>query len=305
MSGLLLLGALALDRVGEPPLKVHPVVWMGNAVGWLRERAPAGRVGALLHGTAMALGLPLAFSALGLLERVPWAGPVLALWLLTSGFSWWGLVSAGHRVADALEAGDLEAARGGLSWLCSRDPQALTAPQLAAAATESIAENASDSLVAPLCWLVLGSPLELGLPALLAYRCVNTLDAMIGYRTPRYEWLGKPAARLDDLLNLLPARLTALWLLLVGLSVPQASVRGGLRTLWRDRRVTSSPNAGWPMATMAGLLGVRLDKPGHYTLGAPGRACGAADLRLACTLSQRAMLLHGGLTAAVLGALWS
>jgi len=115
-----------------------------------------------------------------------------------------------------------------------------------------------------------------GLPGAVAYRAVNTLDAMIGYRG-RYEYLGKAAARLDDLLNLIPARLTA-GLLLVAGALARADVAGGVRVLGRDRRRTASPNAGWPMAAMAGLLGVTLEKPGHYRLGDGTAAVGAADI---------------------------
>jgi adenosylcobinamide-phosphate synthase len=129
-----------------------------------------------------------------------------------------------------------------------------------AATIESAAENASDSFVAPLFWFSL-----LGLPGAMFYRAVNTLDAMIGYHG-RYEWLGKASARLDDLLNWVPARLTATFLL-VGGALTGLDAKRGARVLWRDGAKTESPNAGRPMAAMAGLLGVELAKPGHYLLG--------------------------------------
>jgi len=142
---------------------------------------------------------------------------------------------------------------------------------VAAAAIESLAENLSDSFVAPLVAYAL-----FGLPGAVAYRAVNTLDAMIGYRG-RYEYLGKAAARLDDLLNLIPARVSA-GLLLVAGALTRADVAGGIRVLGRDRRATASPNAGWPMATMAGLLGVTLEKPGHYRLGDGPAAVAPSDI---------------------------
>jgi adenosylcobinamide-phosphate synthase len=182
-----------------------------------------------------------------------------------------GLGAAGRTVGAALHEGRLADARAGLASLCSRDAASLDESQVAAAAIESLAENLSDSFVAPLVAYA-----AFGLPGAVAYRAANTLDAMIGYRG-RYEYLGKAAARLDDLLNLVPARLSAGLLLLAG-ALTRADVAGGLRVLGRDRRATASPNAGWPMATMAGLLGVTLEKPGHYRLGDGAAAVAPADI---------------------------
>lgn len=264
--------ALAIDLLaGEYPARLHPVVWMGGAISWLEARAPvAGRLGPLLYGTALALLLPAAFAGAALLllragaTAPPWLSVALEALALKSTFAIRELGRTAARVAHALRAGHLDEARLGLRALCSRDPSALDAPRLAAAAVESVAENASDSAVAPLlAWALLG------LPGAVAYRAVNTLDARIGYHG-RYEWLGKAAARLDDLVNLVPARLTAALLLLAGLA-GGADAGGGLRILRRDARRTESPNAGWPMAAMAGLLGVELEKVGHYRLGDPLR----------------------------------
>jgi adenosylcobinamide-phosphate synthase len=173
------------------------------------------------------------------------------------------LGSAGRTVAVALAAGDLDQARYHLRALCSRDARTLSGPEVAAGAVESLAENTSDSVVAPLFYFAL-----FGLPGAVAYRAINTMDAMLGYRGD-LEYLGKAAARLDDVANLIPARLTA-WLLLAAGAVVGpggADVHGGLRILARDGGKTASPNAGRPMAAMAGLLGVALVKPGHYRLG--------------------------------------
>jgi adenosylcobinamide-phosphate synthase len=233
----------------------------------------------------MALGLPALWAALAFAsERVPWIGPLLALYWLKSSMALRVLGEAGEGVARPLLAGDLHESRQRLSWLCSRDARALTPPQLAAGAVESVAENLSDSFVAPLFWFLVG-----GVPAAVAYRAVNTLDAMIGYRG-RYEWLGKASARLDDLLNLAPARLTAV-LLLVGAPLAGGDVAQGWRALIADRTRTESPNAGWPMATMAGLLGVALEKPDHYVLGASGRAPEAADIHRAWRICRAAAAL--------------
>lgn len=188
-------------------------------------------------------------------------------------------------VAEAVEQENIDLARSKLGWLCSRDPTSLDATALCAAATESVAENSSDSLVAPLMWYAIA-----GLPGALAYRCINTLDAMIGYRD-RYEWLGKASARLDDFMNIIPARLSTVFLLFVSIGTPKTSFSEGLRILVRDRNLTSSPNAGWPMSCIAGLVGAELFKPGHYSLGKGLSPCTATRLRTGCVLADRAMIL--------------
>jgi adenosylcobinamide-phosphate synthase len=266
-SWLALLLALAWDRLlGEPPAALHPVVWMGRAIDAVLRPAPRGRpAGELAYGAVVATLLPLGCATLGAAAlactaRWPLLRLALETYLLKSAFALRALGEAGRDVRDPLRAGDLPAARRSLRSLCSRDATTLDGELVAAAAVESVAENASDSFVAPVLFYAL-----LGLPGALLYRMANTLDARIGYRG-RYEWLGKPAARLDDLLNLIPARLTALLLLVAG------ALRGGdLRragAVWRrDAHRTASPNAGHPMAVTAGLLGVALEKPGAYRLG--------------------------------------
>jgi adenosylcobinamide-phosphate synthase len=289
MTLAVLAGALAFDLfVGEPPNPLHPVVWMGTLQRWLRRRArsrlksPAGQ---LLYGVMMALVGPALFGggASLLLRAVGGvAAIVMGVFLLKSSFAARGLGAAGLAVARALAAGDLSAAREALRSLVSRDTSELGPPLLAAAAIESVAENISDSVVAPLFYFCLG-----GVPAALAYRACNTLDAMIGYHGET-EWLGKAAARLDDLLNLIPARITAL---LVVLASPLcgASAAGALRIWRRDGGRTESPNAGRPMAAMAGALALQLEKVGCYRLGDATRAPAAGDIRRAVAIMAVAM----------------
>jgi adenosylcobinamide-phosphate synthase len=223
----------------------------------------------------IALVVPGMFAAVGVAaDRLrPWPVAWFALGggLTTSTFAIRGLGRAAFAVRDALAAGSVDDARRALRSLCSRDPRLLTEPQLAAATIESVAENASDSVIAPLFYFAL-----FGLPGALAYRAVNTLDARIGYHG-RYEYLGKASARLDDLLNVVPARATAALLLLAGW-LAGADARAGLRIWRRDAGRTESPNAGHPMAAMAGLLRVQLDKPGHYRLGDPSGPLTAATI---------------------------
>ncbi len=301
MRLLVLILALGIERfLGEYPNRWHPVVWMGNTIraveGWApasvlaRDGPPAtGRsaldLPSLLYGLGMAVAIPSLYGALGWgVSVVPVVDVVVGAFLLKACFAMRALGKAGEVVADAVDAGDLAGAREGLRSLCSRDPSRLEVPELVAGATESVAENASDSIVAPLFWYAVA-----GLPGVLFYRASNTMDAMIGYHG-KYEWLGKGAARLDDLLNLVPARLTAL-LLLVGGALSGADVRAGWRVMRRDAGKTESPNAGWPMAAMAGMLGVALEKPGHYRLGDGGGELRGETIRRGWRIVVRGILV--------------
>ncbi len=184
------------------------------------------------------------------------------------------LAEAGRSVRLSLEQGDLPAARHALQSLVSRERSELTAEQAGAAAIESLAENLSDSIVAPLLYYTL-----FGLPGAATYRLFNTFDAMVGYHG-QYEYLGKAAARLDDVLNAVPSRLTAL------LIIALAPLFGGNRLkawqIWRrDARRTASPNAGHPMAAAAGALGLQLEKVGHYRLGDDDKIITTSSVRRA------------------------
>jgi len=262
-----LLLALALDIAwGEPPNAIHPVAWMGRVITWLEAIAPRrGAAPQFVAGIGMALLVPLGFASLGYLflrELRPWpaAELVCGALLLKSTFALRALGQAAFDVRDALAKGRVPEARRALRSLCSRDASRLEEPELVAAVVESLAENASDSFVAPLFYGVF-----FGVPGAIFYRAVNTLDAMIGYRD-RYEYLGKTAARFDDLLNFLPARMTAA-LLLVGGWFRRQDTASGFAVLRRDGGKGESPNAGRPMAAIAGLLRVQLEKPGHYRIG--------------------------------------
>lgn len=264
-----LVTAMLIDTLlGEPPAALHPVVWMGRTIKaaerLVRSREPAVELAA---GALIALVVPSLFaggSALALRLTGQW--PVLsfcvAVCMLKSTAALKALGTAAFKVRDCLRLGELEQARQSLSSLCSRDASTLDRSALCAGTIESLAENASDSVVAPLFYFAL-----FGVPGAMFYRAVNTLDAMIGYHG-RYEYLGKASARLDDLLNLAPARLTAFLLLVAGAATGR-DARRGWRIWRRDGGKTESPNAGRPMAVMAGLLGVELEKPGAYRLGDP------------------------------------
>ena len=288
----------ALDALaGEPPLGLHPVRWLGALLGAVERRALGRPEEALAWGAAaMAVGLGMVGGVAAWLEaRLVgpfWAG---AGWvelglataayaaLLKPAFATRALVQAGFEVEQALGAGDLARARQLTGWhLVSRPTADLEAPLVAAAAVESLAENTGDSVVAPLFWWAL-----LGLPGAWCYRLVNTADAMWGYHGD-YERLGKAAARLDDVLSYLPSRLAAALLVAAGAGRKRGSRRRALRVWRRDAGLTESPNAGHPMAAAAGLLGIRLEKVGAYTLHPEGRPPGPEDLRRARAVVSRA-----------------
>lgn len=260
--------ALLLDMLfGDPPSRFHPVAWMGSWIAFLRKQAPRGNALAsflygagTVGGSACVLGLGGWWTA-GQLRgrRYGWLveGAVLSLFL-----AWKGLMRAGAAVEKPLGQGDLDEARRMLGWhLVSRDVSQLDEGLVAAAAIESLAENSSDSVVAPLLWYGAG-----GLPAVVVYRFLNTADAMLGYRDAEREWLGKSAARADDAANLVPARLTAL-LIVAGAALTGGSSSCAWRIWRRDAWQTDSPNAGQPMSAAAGALEVELEKVGHYRLG--------------------------------------
>jgi adenosylcobinamide-phosphate synthase len=244
------------------------------------------------------VGGAVALAGLGrLLEEMLARLPAPLGWLAEAGllkmmFSLGGLAGAAGEVETALEAEDLPKARRLVHWhLVSRDTSALGESQVVAATIESVAENTSDGVVAPLFYYALS-----GLPGALAYRFINTNDAMLGYRDITYEWLGKIPARLDDLANLLPARITAGLITLAAALVGEDAARAW-RAWRRDAGKTASPNAGHPMSAMAGALGVELEKVGHYQLGTGGRPPARGDIKRAVRLIYLIPILILGLLA--------
>ncbi len=279
--------AVAWDlSLGEPPNSVHPVVGIGKAIGLLERIAPkSNRAAQLVHGTFMALLLPAAlaaasfFLAIWLKDVYPPAYVVVAAILLKTCFSIRGLITSARGVKDSIEAEDRAGSAQLLAHLVSRDTSQLTPQQSSAAAIESVAENTTDSFVAPWFYFAI-----FGLPGALAYRAVNTLDSMVGYHG-KYEYIGKASARLDDLLNLIPARIAALAIAAAS-PLCRLNLRRSLRTLFKEGHRTSSPNAGLTMAAMAGALGVVLEKAGHYTLGEGLRQPSPADITKAIQMMK-------------------
>jgi adenosylcobinamide-phosphate synthase len=284
----LLLGTAADALLGDPR-RGHPVAGFGAVATAFERRCYVDSRAAGAGHTAV---LVAAAAGLGVLARRAVAGRPLADVVLTAAATWavlggTSLSRHGSALAAELTNGDLVAARSRLPSLCGRDPAALDVAGMARAGTESMAENTSDAVVAPLLWGVVA-----GVPGLLGYRAVNTLDAMVGYRSTRYLRFGWAAARLDDLANLLPSRVAALLFAALAPAVG-GSPTAALATWRRDAGAHPSPNAGPVEAAAAGALGVGLGGRTVYPHGVEerprlgtGRAPAADDLRRAARLSR-------------------
>jgi adenosylcobinamide-phosphate synthase len=277
----------------------HPVTWLGRLIDWLDTTCNRTSYPAPLRRAA---GLVVMLAVIGL--------PAALGWVVQSFFSWewsrlafvgivaWPLVALRSlhdhvaAVAKPLRSGDLAGARAAVARIVGRDPASLDENGIARAAIESLAENASDGIVAPVFWGAL-----FGLPGIAAYKAINTLDSMIGHRTPRHEAFGWASARTDDVINFVPARLTALLFALLAAHPSEA-----MSCMLRDANRHRSINAGWPEAAMAGALGIRLSGPRNYHgnianepwLNGGARDPAGADIMLALKLYRRAMLLLVG-----------
>jgi len=280
----------------------HPVTWLGRLIGvidagWNRDSdPPALRRAAGVAGASVVIAISVAVGwMLQVLLPTGWLQIVLVgvlSWPLVALRSLHDHVAA---VAAPLLAGDIAGAREAVSRIVGRDPTALDEAGIARAAIESLAENASDGIVAPVFWGAV-----FGLPGILGYKAINTLDSMIGHRSERHEAFGWAAARIDDVANFIPARLTGFLFVVLA---PRRSE--ALSCMTRDARRHRSPNAGWPEAAMAGALRVRLSGPRIYHgsttdepwLNEGARDPLAADIAEALTVYRRAMLLLAGMLA--------
>lgn len=288
IRAIAILVAFGIDHfLGEPPAHFHPVVWIGKALSstcapWVHATPQAAFTRGLVAwtiGAALASGAAwlAAFAIDYALEEsssvAMFAQGILIGILLKPLLAWRMLCDEVAAVERALQGG-LDAGRTQLKRLVSRDTTQLKESEVRESALESLAENLNDSLIAALFWFAIG-----GLPAAALYRFANTTDAMWGYRG-RWEWAGKWAARADDLLSYIPARLTAMLLALAAWRWP-----AGLPAI---ARVTPSPNGGWPMGMLAIALNVRLSKPGVYVLNAVGAAPHTRDVFVGLQICRRA-----------------
>ena len=306
--------ALLVDRLwGEPPARWHPVVGMGVYLGWAGQRVapPMGDVatpvwmlfsrGAVAWLLGAGAVVAISLGAVSLMAELSVWIQVLVLGLLLKPLLAWRMLRDEVRAVEVALGESLAEGRARLAWLVSRDVTALNAAQVRESAIETLAENLNDSVVAPLFWFAVA-----GLPGAALYRFANTADAMWGYRGERqgrdWTWAGKWAARADDVLSWLPARLTAALLSLLGAA-----------STWRQLPAqagrTPSPNSGWPMAAMALALDVSLAKPGVYTLHPQGRSPQPADTARALRLAGRVVgalaLLAGVVLLFTVGRAWA
>ncbi|MEY2860248.1 MAG: hypothetical protein RL392_706 [Pseudomonadota bacterium] len=325
---LAVLVAMAVDRWwGEPRVRLHPVVWMGKALAWTGARVQrytrqsqqtalsgpdykAFLLGALAWYGLAAIVVVAACVLQGGVVWLMWAALTVSPWLATLGGAVllgmllkpllaWAMLKSEVLAVEVALAESLDAGRERLRWLVSRDVTQLTATEVRESAIETLAENLNDSVVAPIFWFLL-----LGLPGAALYRFANTADAMWGYhgvyKGRNWAWAGKWAARADDVLSWVPARITAVLLLLV------QGARGAgllLRLLVRlpaEAVKTPSPNSGWPMAAMALSLNVALHKPGVYVLNPQGRAAVAVDTSAALVYASNTVLALVGCAQAAM-----
>ena len=305
--------------VGYPQALVrrvgHPVMWIGGLIDRLDRRlntpdaTPARRRANGFMATALIVSVPTLAAIVvdRAIRRVlpRWLALPLTAVLASSLVAQRSLHD--HVRAVAVQAQDsLPAARRAVSHIVGRDPELLDEAGVLRAAIETLAENFSDGIVAPLLWMAAG-----GLPGAVFYKSVNTADSMIGHRTPRHEAFGYAAAKLDDAVNLPASRLSALWIILAALTMKDMRAGDAMRILWRDARRHRSPNAGWPEAAMAGALGIRLSGPRAYngvSVAEPWVGDGRSDLRpadlhRALALYRRACLIQTVAGCSAVGAL--
>lgn len=289
----LIIGYLLDLLFGDPRKLPHPVVAFGNLIGWCDRRLNRGKHRAA-KGCIVAFLLPTCTFLLGIIvawtawQIHPIAYQTVASILVFYGLANRSLIQEGGEVIRTLEQQGLEPGRKRLSWIVGRDTSQLSPRAIYTAVLETMAENLSDGVVAPLLFYALG-----GFPAMMAYKMVNTLDSMIGYRSPRYKAFGCCSARLDDALNYIPARLTALLMALSGYR------KGIFSFIRRYARHHASPNSGYPESAMAGILDCRFGGPNVYHgilvekpyIGTNDRELSARDYHRAARVNQIVCLL--------------
>ena len=294
MIGEAVLGGFVLDTLfGDPPWLPHPVVLMGKAISALekrlRARLPQTPQGELLGGAVVAFTLPVgtflltSLVCLGAAKLSPWLGLAVQMFWCGQALAAKGLAQESTNVYRALIKPDLPAARKAVSRIVGRDTQNLTLEGVTKAAMETVAENASDGVIAPLLYMLLG-----GAPLALTYKAINTMDSMLGYKNEKYLYFGRAAAKLDDAANYLPSRLAGL-LWCAAAALTGNSPKGAWRIWRRDRRCHASPNSAQTESACAGALGVQLAGPAYYfgeyyakpTIGDPLRPIEPEDIRRA------------------------
>lgn len=268
MIEYLMVGAVILDRlVGDPRTSFHPVVVIGNFIAWLERRllqaqhSPLRKKlsGALLVILVLAVVYGIAWLIMAALQQVhPWAGYVGGAVLLSFTISPRSLAEAGREIAGYLLSGNMEQARYKVGWIVGRDTADLSTPEVTRATVETVAENIVDGIISPLFYALIG-----GVPLACLYRAVNTMDSMLGYKNDKYRDFGMTAARVDDVFNYIPARITGLLIILAAALLEHNAGRAWT-AIRRDAAKHPSPNSGFAEAGVAGALGVRLGGLNYY-----------------------------------------
>ena len=312
MTALAVLGGFVLDALfGDPAWLPHPVVYMGKAISALerrlRARLPKTPQGELLGGALVAAALPVgtflltSLVCLGAARLSPWLGLAVQMFWCGQALAAKGLAQESTNVYRELVKPDLPAARKAVSRIVGRDTQDLTADGVTKAAVETVAENASDGVIAPLLYMLIG-----GAPLALTYKAINTMDSMLGYKNENYLYFGRAAAKLDDAANYLPSRIAGLlWCAAAALTGNDA--KGAFRIWRRDRRSHASPNSAQTESACAGALGVQLAGPAYYfgeyyakpTIGDAKRPIEPEDIRRANRMMYAESLLALALGVAV------
>jgi adenosylcobinamide-phosphate synthase len=318
MFAPLALTALLIEAGAGYPQSVlsaigHPVTWIGELLAWCERRWNRSELTYAqrrLNGIAtliltLAATFAVSTAAAFFAGALPGpAGLLITGALASTLLAQRSLAEHVRAVADALENQGLSAGRDAVSQIVGRDKNTLDEAGVSRAAVESLAENFSDGVVAPLFWLVIA-----GLPGAALYKAINTADSMIGHKSDRYLAFGWAAARIDDLANLPASRLAAFWIVLAALVTPRASALEAYRATWRDARCHRSPNAGWPEAAMAGALGLRLGGPRTYSgssvddhwMGNGRAELTSSDIRAALRIYRAACVIQAATVAAIAG----
>lgn len=313
----MILAAIVIDLIiGDPVYPTHPVIWIGRLIRWLELRLRGGgpqvnlspselrwRGAGLTAVTVLLAGGVMVVMIKAAVLIHPWLGYVLNTWFISTTIAIKGLKDAAMLVYRPLVAGDLPQAREKVGYIVGRDTTQLEEPEIARAAVETVAENTVDAVVSPLFFALIG-----GAPLAMAYRATNTLDSMVGYKNERYIWFGWASARWDDVLNLVPARITAVLLAVAaGLSRGMSPVRS-IRSVLRFARLHPSPNSGYPESAVAGALGIELGGRNIYMgtaserarMGWPLRPLESRDIVRAVSLLYRTgYLITGGCLCAI------
>lgn len=286
MEHYLALGAVIIDRlIGDPRTSLHPVVVIGNFIAWLERQLLNKNNSARLKkfaGTVLVVIVLItvyaaAWIILAVLANIhPWGGYIGGVVLLSFTISPRSLAEAGREIAGYLNDGNMEQARLKVGWIVGRDTAELDIPEVTRATVETVAENIVDGIISPLFYAIIG-----GVPLACLYRAINTMDSMVGYKNEKYRDFGMVAARVDDIFNYLPARITGL-LIIIAAAILGLDAAGAWRSIKRDAAKHPSPNSGFSEAGVAGALGVRLGGLNYYGGVASQRAhMGEAKIELA------------------------